>query len=86
MFHGKIIKSMFKSQSLCFCFLHKVTLEGQKPAPRKLIKVMTLGLLYEGPSVNVYWESLGVPSPLCILELSIPIHIDMAVKNTTIFM
>ena len=26
-------------------------------------------------------KSLGVPSPLCILELSRPIHIDMAVKN-----
>jgi len=28
----------------------------------------------------------GVPSPLCILELSRQNHIDMAVKNTTIFM
>jgi len=37
-----IIRSVFKSQSLCFHFLHKVTLEGQKPAPRKLAKVMTL--------------------------------------------
>jgi len=34
-------------------------------------------------SVN---QSLGVSSPLCILELCRPIHIDMAVKNTTIFM
>ena len=30
-------------------------------------------------------QSLGGPSPLCILELSRQIHIDMAVKNTTIF-
>jgi hypothetical protein len=29
---------------------------------------------------------LGVPFHLCILELSRPIHIDMAVKNTTIFL
>jgi len=27
-----------------------------------------------------------VPSPLCILEISRPIHIGMAVKNTTISM
>jgi hypothetical protein len=57
MFQGMIIKSVFKSQSLCCHFLHKVTLEDQKPAPRKLAKVMTLGLLYEGNSVNVYWET-----------------------------
>ena len=30
--------------------------------------------------------TLGVPSPLYILELSRPIRIDMAVRNTTIFM
>ena len=31
-------------------------------------------------------RSLGVPSPVCILELSRQHHIDMAVKITTIFM
>jgi len=39
---GMIIRSVFKSLSLCSHFLHKVTLEGQKPAPRKLAEVMTL--------------------------------------------
>ena len=34
-------------------------------------------------AINAKW-SLGVPSPLCILELSRPVRIDMAVKNTTI--
>jgi hypothetical protein len=32
-----------------------------------------------------HYQSLGVPFPLCILELSRQYHIDMAGKNTTIF-
>ena len=50
------------------------------------------------PQTDIFWNIkfflleelwfllLAVPSPLCILELSRSIHIDMAVKNTTIFM
>ena len=30
---------------------------------------------------KVHYPSLGVPSPLCILDLSRPIHMDMEVKT-----
>jgi len=36
--------------------------------------------------LNLFLRSLGASSPLFILELSRPIGIDMAFKNTTIFM